>query len=705
MLFFINIMLKMLTLQNSLMIEKNLKMKKITFLIIILLVEIQLFAQIVSEEDARKVACNFLGKQTELDVQMVQMNEKTTSPFFIFNTENSFVIVSADKRFQPILAYSYQNSFDKNNISPAAQMWLDYYSNAIAYNNQETQVENATWEQLLKVRKKTVEKEVAPLLNSHWGQGKQYNYYCPKNESGPNGRCVTGCVPTALAQVMNYFRFPTSGEGSYGFYDSTYGQLSVDFSQSTYDFSSMTDQGNNINISASSLIADIGVACDIVYGPNGSGMYNHKAAYAMRTFFKYSPETEYIFRDSVNLNWDSLLVWHLDRQIPLYYAGWSVPNIDGHGFVCDGYQKMTDGTYYYHFNFGWDGSADGYFYTNALSPQGHNFNLAQEIIAHAYPDTSRFAYPSTFPATGTTTLTSIDGSFEASGFGENISQGTDYKWIIAPDADSISKIVISGRIDLAAGDTLWLEYNNNTTYFVGEENINIALTNQKTASVRLVTNSDSSKYMHISYSTTLPNFCQTIKMFTSQSGTISDGSGNCRYNNFTSCKFRITINGKTAITVKFKEYDLAGEGDSLRFYDLSSSPSRWLMTLSATSLSDSVYVFNTNKLMVDFTTDEQNVAQGWCFDYVGGTVDVGSIDNELNIIAYPNPSKDNLFVEIAEDILQTMDAKESVKLYDMLGKLLMEQPVKNQMQFDMSHLSAGIYFLKISNSIKKIVKE
>jgi hypothetical protein len=129
------------------------------------------------------------------------------------------------------------------------------------------------------------------------------------------------------------------------------------------------------------------------------------------------------------------------------------------------------------------------------------------------------------------------------------------------------------------------------------------------------------------------------------------------------------------------------------------------MTLSATSLSDSVYVFNTNKLMVDFTTDEQNVAQGWSFDYVGGTVDVKNIANELNMVAYPNPSKDNLFVEIAEDILQTIDAKESVKLYDMLGKLLMEQPVKNQMQFDMSHLSAGIYFLKISNSIKKIVKE
>lgn len=95
-------------------------------------------------------------------------------------------------------------------------------------------------------------------------------------------------------------------------------------------------------------------------------MYNHKAAYAFRTYFKYAPETQYVFRDSTNMNWDSLLVAHLDRKMPLYYAGWSVPNVNGHAFVCDGYQ----GTGYYHFNFGWGGSYNGYYYTQNLTPGG-----------------------------------------------------------------------------------------------------------------------------------------------------------------------------------------------------------------------------------------------------------------------------------------------------------------------------------------------
>ena len=119
----------------------------------------------------------------------------------------------------------------------------------------------------------------------------------------------------------------------------------------------------------------------MVYGPNGSGMYNHRAAIVLRSFFKYLPETEYVYRDSTSMDWDSLLVSHLDRQIPMYYAGWSVPTINGHAFVLDGYQSGD----YYHFNWGWSGSYDGYFYTNSLNPGGSNFNLAQEVMQALIP--------------------------------------------------------------------------------------------------------------------------------------------------------------------------------------------------------------------------------------------------------------------------------------------------------------------------------
>jgi hypothetical protein len=134
-------------------------------------------------------------------------------------------------------------------------------------------------------------------------------------------------------------------------------------------------------------------------------MYNHKAAYALRTHFNYAPETEYLYRDSTNLNWDSVLVAHLDQRIPMYYAGWSVPNIMGHAFVCDGYQ----GEDFFHFNWGWGGQSDGYFYTDDLTPGG-NFNLAQELIINCVPDTDNFVYPEY--CSGPLTLTSANATLD-----------------------------------------------------------------------------------------------------------------------------------------------------------------------------------------------------------------------------------------------------------------------------------------------------
>ena len=118
-------------------------------------------------------------------------------------------------------------------------------------------------------------------------------------------------------------------------------------------------------------------------------MWNHKAAYSLRTYFNYSPETQYLYRDSTNLDWDSVIVAHLDQKIPMYYAGWSVPNINGHAFIIDGYQTED----YFHFNWGWSGSYDGYFYLDNLVPGGNNFNLAQELVINCYPDTMNYSYP------------------------------------------------------------------------------------------------------------------------------------------------------------------------------------------------------------------------------------------------------------------------------------------------------------------------
>ncbi len=151
----------------------------------------------------------------------------------------------------------------------------------------------------------------------------------------------------------------------------------------------MTNSVQEQNDAVAELLFHLGVSVDMDYGPTGSGMWNHKAAYSLRTYFNYSPETQYLYRDSTNLDWDSVIVAHLDQKIPMYYAGWSVPNINGHAFIIDGYQTED----YFHFNWGWGGSYDGYFYLDNLVPGGNNFNLAQELVINCYPDTINYSYP------------------------------------------------------------------------------------------------------------------------------------------------------------------------------------------------------------------------------------------------------------------------------------------------------------------------
>ena len=104
---------------------------------------------------------------------------------------------------------------------------------------------------------------MAPLLTSQWGQGVNYNYYCPKDEDGTNGRCVTGCVATAMAQLIYYFRFPDTGMASYSYTHDTYGTLSANFGQTKYDYDAMTDKPDQINLPMSLLIHHCGVAVDI----------------------------------------------------------------------------------------------------------------------------------------------------------------------------------------------------------------------------------------------------------------------------------------------------------------------------------------------------------------------------------------------------------------------------------------------------------
>lgn len=690
-------------------------MKRLFILSSIFLIIGEISSQQITYSKAQKVARNFFSKQQKSATTCSYIaKDKQDTLFYVFNAEKGFVVIAADKRSVPILAFSDKDVFEVENVTPPVKMWLEHYENQIRLlqsSSEGISEKNIqSWSKLLK-NQKDFDNDIefiSPLLTSKWGQGKNYNYFCPKDETGPNGRVVTGCVATAIAQLIYYFRFPTTGIGAYSYEHDTYGTIAADFSAATYDYAAMTDIPNGINTAMSLLIHHCGVAVDMVYGPKASAMYNHKAAYVLRTYFKYAPETEYVFRDTTTQNWDSIIVSHLNRKIPLYYAGWSIPDTNGHGFICDGYQRV-DSNYYYHFNFGWDGYMDGYFYTDALSPGGNNFNLAQEIIINAYPDTSLYTYPDPKTIVGETIFTEAAGSFEdGSGRIHNYANNMDYTWKIFPDLDSIQKINFYIQYQIAENDTLFITSNDNNNENIiitnDSANMNLEITGTKII-VRLVSHDGPSKNgFYAYYSITIPSYCNPLQIITAKSGKIEDGSGNKRYNNFTECKKHLKINGVTCITLNFTKFETEKDKDILYIYDYGPSEKELLLSLSG-NIGDTSFTFNTNFLFFIFKTDEKNVFDGWELNYTSGMI--GVYDNtaiENQVILYPNPVTNQLVIDLAQYKVN------NIIIYDYMGKQIKNHCTNtSDIVIDVSDLAKGMYLISINtdkgNITKKFIKQ
>ena len=679
-------------------------------------------SQTVSVEEAMSAAQQFLGKNQKSAMYCAKVAEQRNDTLlYVFNADNAFVVVSATKQTIPVLAYSEEGVFDEQDIIPPVAMWLNHYQQQIlAIKNRDENVNSRasnSWKQLLeggKVQKSNTE-EITPFLLSKWGQGKNYNYYCPKDDSSSyNGRAVTGCVATAMAQLIYYFRFPQSGAGNYSYQHPKYGKLSADFGAATYDYAAMCDVPSAPNAAISLLMHHCGVAVDMLYGHNSSGMYNHSAARALKNYFKFSPQTQYVFRDSTTMDWDSLIIWHLERKIPLYYAGWGVPNTDGHAFICDGYRKDEQENYYYHFNFGWDGQANGYFHTDTLFVGGSNFNLAQELIINAYPDTLKEIYPQPYDFVGVDTLTEEAGSFtDGSGIFNHNATNRDFTWVILPHADVIQSIRFSIDFQLVANDTLFIETDDpiRSNYVFTDTSASFSLNvNGKKIVVRVKTASgeENSGIFHASYASVYPIYC-SFETKTQATGTLSDGSGNNKYNNMITCEKRIVpIGNYTSVRVHFTKFETEKDRDFLYIYDFSKKPKELLLTLSGTH-TDTSYTFNTRTLSFIFETDARNVFGGWELVYTAGYVGMQDAENQNHEIKiYPNPTTGELRVTSYE--LQVSE----IQICNVVGQILYQinkstnNQINNEISIDISHLSAGIYILKVETEkgtcFRKLVK-
>lgn len=683
-------------------------MKKIYFTFILMSLCGLTFAQSVTYQEAETVAQRFLESQGKTLVRCAKTVECDGSTLlFIFNAENGFVVVAGDKSTQPILSFSDHQLYSESDVVPPFTMWINHYASQIEQIKKQHVIQPefvSRWEEILAGAPVFRSgDEVEPLMHSQWDQDDYYNYYCPRDPAGRNGRAVTGCVATAMGQLLYYFRFPEHGTGSYSYTDENYGVQSADYEHATYDYNAMCDKPTAINTEISELIYHCGVGVDMHYGPNGSGMTNHSAARVLRTYFKFSPETEYLFRDSTDLNWDSVIVSHLNRKIPMYYAGWSEPNIDGHGFICDGY-KMVDSSYFFHFNFGWSGYMDNYYYTNSLFVNNSNFNLAQELIVNGYPDTTQYAYPTPQPLTGSLTLTSGESTFTDGGPAyEHCSAGMDFTWNIEPEVSNITGISLSIHYDLADGDTLYVfsdvDYFNGFALTGDTGTFHLDL-NTPSLQVRLVTHSASSAGFRAHYTANQEVFCSSYQVFTHVADHIEDGSGEADYNNLSNCYFRIMAASRTAYFIHVNRLDLEEEKDFLRFYDNTISNDRLLLTLTG-HLSDTTFIVNVRRLTIVFETDETGTADGFDLDYEAGYVGLTDYE-DLNLSIYPNPSSDYINVNASSPI-------QVVELFNVDGrKVYSTTPCSEEITIPLFDLPAGIYLMTLRSGDqifkRKIVK-
>lgn len=307
--------------------------------------------------------------------------------YYVLNDSlnNSFVIVSADKRAWPILGYSLEGIFDVKKQPDGFIAWMETRRKEIAYikanNLQADKQTESEWIRLEAGNINLQANSVDPLLKTKWDQSCYYNEQCPVDQSGPCNHVSTGCVATAMAQIMKYWNYPTVGTGSVSYNHPDYGDLSANFGATTYQWSQMSDQLTVPNSDVAKLMFHCGVALQMQYSPFSSGAFCQTAVKSLSNFFNYSKNYTSIRKPEFkNDFWTSNIKSQLDSRKPVLISGFE--NGIGHAFVCDGYQIDN----YFHFNWGWGGSNDGFYYMEDLHSKSMLYNDCLQAFINICPD-------------------------------------------------------------------------------------------------------------------------------------------------------------------------------------------------------------------------------------------------------------------------------------------------------------------------------
>ena len=370
-------------------------MKKCLLALVALMAFLPLSAKQISTDEAKDLVNKFVRENSRLktlatggDIKLAYTAvTNAMANFYVYNlAQGGFVIVSADDCVEQVLGYSDSGSFDIATAPENMISMLEDYKQEINYAITHNVI--GAPKVLAAPKEAAADRNaVLPLITSKWNQSSPYNDLCPMYNN--NRRCVTGCTATATAQIMNYFEWPKTGKGSASYVCTINGSdvtLSLDFSEITFDWDNMldvygTDATDEQNNAVATLMYSVGVGAQMSYGLSSGASFDN-AYRALIGNFDYDKSLKYAERMYYSIDdWNDLVYNEVSNGRPVLYAGYN--SSSGHAFVCDGYSKDN----FFHINWGWGGSSDGYFKLSALTPSSQGiggsdsgYNSGQEIV-------------------------------------------------------------------------------------------------------------------------------------------------------------------------------------------------------------------------------------------------------------------------------------------------------------------------------------
>lgn len=399
-------------------------MRKVLFTLVFFMMAAGMSAHRISEQVAHQVAKNYLSvspdskrinknkaaslSKTGLQPALRRLPMQESPLFYVFENETGegWILISATDAARPVLAFSNTGRFLTDNMPENVQEWISNINSQLQYaekNIQPSADVKAEWEAMRQGRKTADDAAIVvnALVYSQWDQTTPYNDLCPGEG---DTKALTGCVATAMAQVMNYWQWPKRGTGSHSYtaYQNGYGVQTANFGNTTYDWANMldeypviwsvNDQGQIVSSldttctedkakAVATLLYHCGVAVDMDYGTDGSAASIDNAKTAFSTYFGYKT------CQSSSGKQINILQQELNNGRPVLYCGEN--NYDSsksHAFICDGYREDN----YFHFNFGWGGSSDGWYTLDLILSDKENFSSNHYIVYGIEPNNEEY---------------------------------------------------------------------------------------------------------------------------------------------------------------------------------------------------------------------------------------------------------------------------------------------------------------------------